>query len=353
MMPSPFLPAGCLMVDLQGAHLQPHERNYLKHPLVGGVLLFSRNTTGIEQLYQLIAEIRDAAPDILIAVDQEGGRVQRFKDGFTRLPPPGLLGSEFDRNPDQALAWARHFGWLLGAELRNLGVDLSFTPVLDLGGVNESVIGNRALHADPGVVASLAIAMAHGLRRGGLPVIGKHFPGHGSVIEDSHLCLPEDHSSWDFLWERSMAPYRSLIMENILDGVMTAHVRYTTVNDEIASFSSFWLREILRDRLGFEGIIFSDDLHMKGAETVGTFHDRILSVIGAGCDVAILSGCSAQILWILEQLTPYMDARQNLNPRLHLLRKPLILPAPPKDDAFYDWLAQQASPDPHAKIGAG
>ncbi len=283
------LPRGPLMADVEGIALTKVERDRLRHPLVGGVILFARNFADSEQLAALTAEIHALRePSLLIAVDHEGGRVQRFRDrGFTHLPPMRMLGSKWDEDHVAALDCARATGYVLAAELLAHGVDLSFTPVLDLDYGGSRVIGDRAFHRDPQVVAGLASALAAGMREAGMGCVGKHFPGHGFVEADSHVDLPVDSRDFDAIWAEDIAPYRHRIGRQ-LSGVMPAHVIYDKVDAQPAGFSKFWLGDVLRGRLGFQGLIFSDDLTMEGASVAGDIVARAQAAVDAGCDMVLV-----------------------------------------------------------------
>lgn len=281
------LPLGCLMLDVVGTTLTPLERQRLNHPLVGGVILFSRNFTSVAQLTALCQDIHAVRnPPLLIAVDHEGGRVQRFREGFTRLPAMASLGQIWLKNPPRARALAQQVGWVLAAELRACGVDFSFTPVLDIDYGQSAVIGNRAFHQDPAVIAELAHALQLGLQQGGMASVGKHFPGHGFVAADSHVAVPVDERSRTAL-ATDMEPFRRMIAHH-LTAIMPAHVIYPAVDTQPAGFSSVWLQQILRQELHFDGVIFSDDLSMEGATVVGDVNARAQAAMQAGCDMILV-----------------------------------------------------------------
>lgn len=283
------LPLGPVMVDVAGVALTDEERERLCDPLVGGVILFARNFTGSEQLQALTAEIRAVRdPALIVAVDHEGGRVQRFRgDGFTRLPPMRALGRLWDDDHVAALDAARSTGMVLAAELIAHGVDLSFTPVLDLDYGVSRVIGDRAFHRDPQAVAKLAAALAAGMAEAGMGCVGKHFPGHGFIEADSHVDIPVDERSFEEVWDADIAPYRHKIGRQ-LAGVMPAHVRFAAIDPQPAGFSPFWLQNVLRGRLAFGGVIFSDDLTMEGATVVGDIVARAHAAFSAGCDMVLV-----------------------------------------------------------------
>jgi beta-N-acetylhexosaminidase len=278
------------MLDVAGKELTAEDRELLRHPLVGGVILFSRNYDSREQLSRLTGEIHALRqPPLLIAVDHEGGRVQRFREGFTRLPAMRVLGNLWDKDKDREVAKqaARAVGFVLAAELRACGVDLSFTPVLDLDYGLSTVIGDRALHRKPEAVARLAEALIEGLALAGMSGIGKHFPGHGHVAADSHVAIPVDDRSIVELAGADLVPYA--LMGHKLGGVMPAHVIYEEVDrDKPAGFSSYWLQQVLRGELRFEGAIFSDDLSMEGAKVAGGIVPRARAAWEAGCDVVLV-----------------------------------------------------------------
>ncbi len=282
------LPRGPVMADIAGCTMTAAERARLQHPLVGGVILFRRNFESVEQLMALTAEIRALrSPHLLIAVDHEGGRVQRFLPGFTRLPPMKMLGDAFDADPAAALALARDVGEVLASELAACGVDLSFTPVLDLDWGQCAVIGNRSFHRDPQVVTQLAVALQQGLAAGGMGSCGKHFPGHGFVEGDSHHVIPVDARSLAELREDDLKPFAALAAAG-MTSVMPAHVVYPAVDSLPAGFSRVWLQDILRGELGFDGVIFSDDLTMEGAAGVGNIGARADAAFAAGCDMVLV-----------------------------------------------------------------
>jgi beta-N-acetylhexosaminidase len=278
---------GPLMLDLAGTTLGPEEAERLHHPLVGGLILFARNYEHPGQLRALIASVRAIRPEILIAVDHEGGRVQRFREGFTRIPPAARLGAWYDADPHAALQLARDWAWLLAAELRAFDIDLSFAPVLDLGGPRSRVIGDRALHPDPAAIAVLGQAWMEGMREAGMAAVGKHYPGHGSVAEDSHDECPVDQRALAEIEALDLAPFRALIAAG-LAAVMMAHVIYPAVDARPAGFSSRWVRDILRARHGFEGVVFTDDLSMAAAATVADPVERARLALDAGCDMLLV-----------------------------------------------------------------
>jgi beta-N-acetylhexosaminidase len=306
------------MVDLEGLELQPEERELLQHPAVGGVILFSRNYESVEQVRELASAVhRLRQPPLMIAVDQEGGRVQRFRDGFFRLPPVGRLGEIYDRDARKALFVAREAGWLMASEVLSVNVDLSFAPVLDLDlGVSE-VIGDRAFHRDPEAVTELALAYQRGMHEAGMASVGKHFPGHGGVAADSHHTLPEDSRRYVDLELEDLVPFQRLA-HNGLSGMMVAHVLYPQVDAQPAGFSARWLRQVLRDTLGFQGAIFSDDLSMGGAEWAGDYPARARMALDAGCDRVLVCNQPERAIEVVESLTTYHDPAAQLRlARMH------------------------------------
>jgi beta-N-acetylhexosaminidase len=298
---------GPLMIDLEGTTLQPIERELLQHPLVGSVILFARNYADPAQLQQLVADIHAVrSPALIVGVDHEGGRVQRFREGFSRLPPLRRIGHEYDVSPRAGVALARELGWLMAAELRAVGVDLSFAPCVDLDyGVSE-VIGDRALHAKPGVVGELAVAYMHGMRAAGMVATAKHFPGHGAVAADSHHALPVDRRTLADL-EPDISPYRLLIATG-LAGVMVAHVLYPEIDEVPASASRRWIRGFLRNELRFQGVVFADDLSMAGAAAVGGIVERAQRALEAGCDVLPVCNHRDSVIALLQGWRPSDDA---------------------------------------------
>lgn len=281
------LPPGRAIIDLAGLEMSAAEAQLLRDPQVGGVILFTRNYESPAQLRALTASIRALRdPALLIAVDHEGGRVQRFRDGFCAIPAMRTLGRLWDREPGQARAAARDCGLVIASELRQCGVDLSFTPVLDLDAGVSTVIGTRAFHADPRAVCELAAALVEGLAEGGMAACGKHFPGHGHVAADSHVAIPVDDRELALIEATDLVPFRRLVSAG-LAAIMPAHVIYPKVDQAPAGFSKVWHR-LLRQGLGFDGIAFSDDLSMEGAKAGGTVEERARAALEAGCDMLLL-----------------------------------------------------------------
>jgi len=286
---------------VQGTTLTEEDRDLLQHPLVGAVILFTRNFESIEQLERLVADIRAVrTPPLLVTVDHEGGRVQRFRKGFTVLPPMRTIGREYDLDQAAGRQLARQCGWLMAAELLSVGIDMSFAPCVDLDYGVSSVIGDRAFHRDPQVVAELAIAFVGGMREAGMAATAKHFPGHGAVAPDSHVAIPVDRRPLADL-DEDLYPYRRLI-SNGLAAVMAAHVIFEEVDGLPAGFSSRWIQQELRGNLGFDGAIFTDDLSMKGAAVVGDMARRAETALTAGCDVLSVCNDRKGVLQVIESL---------------------------------------------------
>ena len=311
---------GCVMLDLQGLSLTGDEERRLQHPATGGVILFSRNYEHPKQLQHLITAIRRLRPQILIAVDHEGGRVQRFRRGFTRIAPAGRYRELAGAAAAEATSIAAAAGWLMAAELRASDIDFSFAPVLDVDSGVSQIIGDRAFSQGGEEVSSLAGAFFRGMQRAGMAGVGKHFPGHGSVAEDSHLALPVDRRTWEEIECRDLIPFRALIDAG-LEGIMPAHVLYPLCDDRPAGFSPFWIREVLRQRLGFAGAIFSDDLSMAGAEAGGDYIARAQCALAAGCDMVLVCNAPEQADAVLDALPKESkEPDPNLQIRLTAMR---------------------------------
>lgn len=300
------LPYGPLMVDVAGLKLTDFERQYLQHPLVGGVILFARNYECPEQLRALCDEIHGLRKHRLpIAIDHEGGRVQRCKSGFTKLPAMRQLGVLWDKAPEDAIKGSEAIGFILAAELLDKGIDFSFTPVLDLDWGRSGVIGDRSFHSNPCVVSELANALIKGLNSAGMGACGKHFPGHGWVEADSHVAIPIDERSFEEI-ATDMTPYTN----TALDAVMPAHVIYPKVDCRPAGFSSVWINK-LRIDLGFKGVIFSDDLSMAGAGIVGDIVARVTAAWNAGCDMLLVCNDNQAVMQTLENWHPTLEAEKS------------------------------------------
>lgn len=290
------------MVDLLGTTLSQEEKEILQHPLVGGVILFSRNFESAAQVEALCRDIHALRePHLLISVDHEGGRVQRFRQDFTRLPPVAAIGKEYKQHPQLTLQRAELTGWLMAAELRAVGVDFSFAPVLDLDyGISE-VIGDRSFHRDPEAVTDLARAYIHGMKKAWMSAVGKHFPGHGAVQVDSHLGLPVDKRYFEDMLQADMLPFARLCQKE-LAGIMPAHIVYEQSDEMPAGFSRFWLQEVLRERFGFQGAILSDDLSMEGAALVGGPLERAEAALEAGCDMVLVCNNPGSVVEVIDGL---------------------------------------------------
>jgi len=292
---------GPVVLDVVGKQLDADDARRIEHPLTGGVILFSRNFESRSQLTALTRAIRAVRDDVLICIDHEGGRVQRAKtDGFTHLPAMARLGELWDRDVMTATKVAIACGYVLAAELRACDIDLSFTPVLDLDYGRSAVIGDRAFHADPRVVTMLANHLTHGLLLAGMSNCGKHFPGHGFVAADSHVAVPVDERELGEILAQDARPYDW--MGNALTSVMPAHVIYPKVDPNPAGFSSFWLQDVLRTQLGFEGVIFSDDLSMEGASVAGTVTQGARAALDAGCDMVLICNHPERADQLLDEL---------------------------------------------------
>ncbi|MCV6637568.1 beta-N-acetylhexosaminidase [Candidatus Albibeggiatoa sp. nov. NOAA] len=310
---------GPLMIDLEGLTLTTEEQQLLKHPLIGGVILFSRNYESPQQLIELtrqISEIRQ--PPLLISVDHEGGRVQRFRDQFSAIPAMAQLGKHYEHSPRQAIQWTEQIAWLLAIELRAAGVDFSFTPVLDIntldaaGNSLSKVIGDRAFHSDPQVIVPLAQALIKGLKKAGMGSVGKHFPGHGSVEADSHHEIPIDKRTFKQI-QTDLYPFKRLIQSG-LTAIMPAHVIYEQIDQQPAGFSQYWMQTVLRQHLRFQGVIFSDDLCMAGACVIADISTRVRHALQAGCDMVLICNDRPTVLQAIDQcadlnLSPVSQAR--------------------------------------------
>lgn len=277
---------GPVMLDVEGPQLTSAERELLKRPAVGGVIFFARNFKTIDQLCELVASIRAINPALLLAVDQEGGRVQRFKNGFTLLPAMQCFSATLEQDPDKALRDAENCGWLMAVEVLACGLDFSLAPVLDVDRERCLAIGNRAFSDKADQVVLLAEAFIKGMHNAGMAATGKHFPGHGSVVGDTHVSSPIDERSLEQIVSSDMVPFAAL--NTLLDAVMPAHVIFSSVDSRPVGFSPVWLQSVLRQQLGFSGVIFSDDLSMQAATAGGDFASRALAAMDAGCDMVLV-----------------------------------------------------------------
>ena len=278
--------SGALMLDLAGKTLSADERDVLRNAQVGGLILFARNIGERQQVVDLLAEVREAAPGILIAVDQEGGRVQRLQSGFTRFPPMQVLGDFAQSNCAEGERLLQDAGWLLAAEVLATGFDISFAPVLDVDRDLSSIIGCRSFSDDPALVTRFASIFIDGMHEAGMATTGKHFPGHGGIVADSHLEAPVDNRSWEQVAARDIAPFAALKAK--LDGVMPAHITFPNIDADSVGFSRHWLQRVLRGELEYDGVIFSDDLSMKGADVVGGYVAKAQAALDAGCDMVLV-----------------------------------------------------------------
>ena len=298
---------GPVMLDLRGPEIQQDEIDLLRHPLVGGVILFSRNYADPAQVVELISRIRQARTSpLLIAVDHEGGRVQRFREGFTRLPAAGVFGRIYDHDPGMALEYANRTGWLLAQELLAVGVDFSFAPVLDVDTGRSKVIGDRAFHRNIDALSTLARASIKGMKSAGMGAVGKHFPGHGHVREDSHETVPVDDRRFEDIMMNDVVPFERMISAGIA-GIMPAHVIYSSVDSRPAGFSSIWLKQVLRHQLGFQGAVFSDDINMAGAGTAGSYPERADAALAAGCDMVLVCNNQQAAIEVIDTIRPEID----------------------------------------------
>jgi beta-N-acetylhexosaminidase len=304
----------CLMIDIEGVELNDDDSRRLKDEMVGGVILFARNYRDRPQLVELVNLIKAIkSPELIVAVDQEGGRVQRFKDAFVLLPTARQYGELFDDDYQKGLMCAAAGGLVMAAELRSCGVDISFAPVLDVASVSSDVIGDRSFHKDPHAVAELAGAFTDGMRQAGMASVGKHFPGHGGVSGDSHIEKPCDDRKYAELESCDLVPYQELIGQ--LEGVMTAHVNFPEIYPNIATLAPEWITTELRDKLGFKGIVFSDDLSMEGAQS-GSIVDIANGALKAGCDMLLVCNTPTAVDELLESkdisIPPGIESRLGL-----------------------------------------
>ena len=295
---------GVVMLDLKRLIVEIEERQLLTHPQVGGVVLFSRNYASVAQLEDLIASIKQCNDHLIVAVDQEGGRVQRFRDQFLTLPELRTIGVEYEKDPEQGIAAAKLCAWAMAAELMQYGVDISFAPVLDLFDVNSPVIKERAFSDDGATVGEIGLAYIEGMQDAGMAATGKHFPGHGKVLADSHTELPTDMRSLDEIRENDLIPFAKCIQS--LDAIMPAHIVFPEVDEHCAGFSKVWIKDLLRAELGFDGVVFSDDLTMNAAHTAGTITERADLALAAGCDMVLVCNQPEQAA----ELVSYLDEKQ-------------------------------------------
>lgn len=306
-----------VMVDIQSTVLNDEERILLTHPQVGGLILFSRNYESPEQVRALCTSIRSVKPEILIAVDQEGGRVQRFQAGFTRLPAMQQFLPLYRKNSQAALKLVQDSAWLMASELLDVGIDFSFGPVLDIDDHKCSVIADRSFSPQASEVVALAGAWLKGMHEAGMATTGKHFPGHGGVSVDSHLQLPIDEREFTEIAERDLLPFAALLEQ--LDAIMPAHILFPKVDQHHSvGFSGYWLQTILREDMGFHGVIFSDDLSMEGAASVGSFTQRAELALKAGCDMVLVCNNQSAAREVLDSLN--VQQLSPSNERLQAMR---------------------------------
>ena len=295
---------GVVMLDLKGLIVEIEEKELLTHPQVGGVILFTRNYASPQQLEDLVSSIKQCNDHLLVAVDQEGGRVQRFRDEFLTLPPLRAIGLEYEKDPEAGIAAARLCAWAMAAELMQYGLDISFAPVLDLFDVNSPVIKERAFSGDGDTVAEIALAYIEGMHEAGMAATGKHFPGHGKVLADSHTELPTDTRSLLEIRENDLIPFAKCMQS--LDAIMPAHIVYPQVDEHCAGFSKVWIEGLLRREFGFDGVVFSDDLTMNAAHSAGSVVERADLALAAGCDMVLVCNQPAQAA----ELVGYLDEKQ-------------------------------------------
>lgn len=301
------LPLGPLIVDVPGRELEPEDREVLAHPLVGGLILFTRNYESPEQLSELIRQVHQIrTPGLAVCVDQEGGTVQRFREGFTRLPAAQVLGELYRQDRERAYQACAHMGWLMAAELRAAGIDISFAPVVDLNWGTSEVIGGRAFHRNPYTVSELASRYIAGMHQAGMKSVIKHFPGHGHVHEDSHKDMPVDRRNFQEIQGEDLVPFEHLATA-YNEGLMTAHVIFPKIDKVPVTFSRKWLQDILRGQMNFSGVVFSDDLNMHAAHLHEDIESRVRAAFQAGCDVALLCNNRPAVIEVLEHLKEYRN----------------------------------------------
>lgn len=330
---------GSLITNVEGTFLTTDEKELLSHPLIGGVILFARNYESPAQLHNLCRTIRALRKrPYLIMVDQEGGRVQRFLEGFTRLPAFSSFGQIYDQHPEKALRLAEECAWLMAIELLNTGVDLSLSPVLDLNKGKSTIIGERAFHADPKAVIALGHAFIKGMQKAGMASVGKHFPGHGHIEPDSHLTLPIDNRSWNEIYQTDLQPFIGLIAQDI-PALMAAHIVFAKIDSLPVSYSGHWLHDILRKQMKFQGIIFSDDLNMEGANISAHYGDRFSAAREAGCDLILLCNNQAGVIEVLDACS--RTTERHLIPEARLAKLQPAIPQRTACSAHINIVTQQ------------
>lgn len=314
---------GPVIVDLAGEELSQAEAELIQHPYVGGLIFFGRNCTSAEQVGELVRSIRAVRPELLLAIDQEGGRVQRLRSGFTRLPALQKLGRCYQHDPAQATLVVPSVAWLMAAELRSVGIDISFAPVLDADDSFSQVIGDRSFGSDPELVGKVGDLYIQGMAEAGMKATAKHFPGHGAVRADSHLALPVDERDFDTVQREDMRPFKALLSR--IAAVMPAHILFKNIDACPVGCSPYWLQQVLRQQLGFSGVIFSDDLSMVGAEFAGSYSERAVAALRAGCDAVLVCNRpekAAEVLASLQQQQWLCDGK------LATMRSPAVGGAP-------------------------
>jgi beta-N-acetylhexosaminidase len=293
--------------DLNSLTLDTDDRQFIDHPCLGGIILFSRNFESYGQLKSLIRDVKSVRSDLLICVDHEGGRVQRFRKAFTHIPPMQSLGKFYIADPNEAISASKELGWLLASELLDVGIEHSFAPVVDLDDGKSQVIGDRSFSTDPKICVDLAEAFIGGMNSAGMASCIKHFPGHGSVVADSHLELPVDNRSIESVTSHDLEPFKRLA--GMSHALMSAHIIFPNIDDQPASFSKFWLQDILRKQFDYRGLIFSDDLSMQGAVSVGSYAERSVKALDAGCDSLIVCNQRAKAREVLDAVSRYQFKR--------------------------------------------
>ena len=300
---------GPIMMDVHGTSLTQEDIELLQHPLVGGLIFFTRNYESPQQIAELSASIRHYAnKDLIIAVDHEGGRVQRFRDGFSKIPAMGSIWQKANQDMKLAKSIASQCGALMAMEVQAVGIDISFAPVIDIDGIS-NVIGDRGFHQEPEKVIALASAFIEGMRSAGMKTTGKHFPGHGSVQADSHVDLPFDTRSFEQIDALDLLPFKSLIATNYVDALMPAHVIYPDIDNKSVGFSTVWLQDILRNKLGFDGVIFSDDLSMEAASSIGGYIERAEAAQEAGCDMLLVCNHRDAQINVIDNANIHIDKK--------------------------------------------
>lgn len=318
---------GPLIVDISNPELECEDKALLSHPAVGGVILFARNTPDVEQTKALCESIKAIDSQLLIVIDQEGGRVQRLLNGVTRLPPLAVLGSLYAEDPQLALAKAYDLGWLMASEIHSAGIDLSLAPVLDLDDSRCPAISNRSFSPSPQIATELAHSYIKGMNSTGMGATGKHFPGHGQVTLDSHVAKPLDPRSLSDIEHTDLIPFLSLIEQQALAAVMPAHITFTSIDKYPVGFSRHWLQTLLRDKYGFSGLIFSDDLNMDGADIPGGYRARAQAALDAGCDLLLLCNNRSAVNDVIDGIPHRLASDEAHSRKLQLLQSETYVPS--------------------------